>query len=105
MSHEAAHREILEETGIDVTSPIVPFGFCEMRHSGIQQHKIVMLSHAQAEGEPQETEEGKAGQYTYEEAEHNMLEFTKEAIRIWKEKKPYFRLTEEQVDVRGHKFI
>ena len=100
LSHEAARREVMEETGIDVKNDFVPFGFCEMKHSGIGQHKVVMLLHSTAEGEPQETEEGIAEWMTYEEAEANLLEFAKEAIRIWKQKEIHFKLTEEQVDVR-----
>lgn len=105
LSHEAARREVREETGIDVANTFVPFGFCELMSEAIQQHKIVMLLHAVAEGVPQETEEGVASWMTYEEAEPNLLAFAKEAIRIWQNKKPYFSLTSKQVDVRDPRAI
>ena len=64
LSHEAARREVLEETGIDIENKFNPFGFCELRSDLIQQHKIVMLLHTEAEGEPKETEEGIANWLT-----------------------------------------
>ena len=100
-SHEAARREVLEETGIDVTGSFAPYGFCELMSGKINQHKIVMLMHAKAEGVPQETEEGSAGWWTYEAAEKDLLAFAKEAIRIYNEKNVHFRLTEKQVDIRN----
>lgn len=100
LSHVAARREVLEETGIEVNNPFVPYGFCELRSDAINQHKIVMLLHSTGEGIPKETEEGIAGWYTYEEAETDMLAFSKEAIRIWRENKVHFKLTDKDVDVR-----
>ncbi|PIN90809.1 hypothetical protein COU60_00505 [Candidatus Pacearchaeota archaeon CG10_big_fil_rev_8_21_14_0_10_34_76] len=100
LSHEAAAREVLEETGIKVESTFIPFGFCELMNDQINQHKIVMLLHANAEGIPQETEEGEAGWYSYEEAEGNMLAFAKEAIRIWRKNQVHFKLSGSEVDLR-----
>ena len=59
-----------------------------------------MLLHSQAEGIPQDTEEGSAAWYTYEEAEAELLVFAREALRIWKEKEVYFKLTDKEVDIR-----
>jgi 8-oxo-dGTP pyrophosphatase MutT (NUDIX family) len=101
LSHEAARREVWEETGIDVTNPFVPYGFCELMSEAIQQHKIVMLLHTTAEGVPKETEEGSACWMTYEEAEPNLLAFAKEAIRIWRNNEIHFALTNKQVDIRN----
>ncbi len=101
LSHEAARREVLEETGIDVKNKFVPFGFCELMSDKINQHKIVMLLHTQAEGVPKETDEGSAGWYDYEEAEPDLLAFAKEAIRIWKNKEVHFKLVADEVDVRN----
>ena len=60
-----------------------------------------MLLHREAEGEPKETEEGIANWYKYEEAEPELLAFAREAIRIWRENKPHFKLTDKEVDVRN----
>ncbi|MEK6895894.1 MAG: NUDIX hydrolase [Nanoarchaeota archaeon] len=100
LSHEAARREVREETGVEVTSPFMPYGFCELMNAEINQHKIVMLLHAKAEGVPQETEEGSACWMRYEDAEKELLAFAKEAIRIYNEKGVHFTLTHAQVDIR-----
>ena len=102
LSHEAARREVMEETGIDVTSSFVPYGFCELMNEEINQHKIVMLLHAKAEGVPKETEEGYASWMLYEDAEKELLAFAKEAIRIYNDKNVHFKLTHAQVDIRQH---
>ena len=104
LSHVAARREVLEETGIDIDNKFTPFGFCELKSDLIQQHKIVMLMHTETDGEPKETEEGIPGWYTYEEAEPEMLAFTREAIRIWRENKVHFKLTDKEVDVRNPEY-
>ncbi len=101
LSYEAARREVFEETGIDVTNPFVPFGFCELLSSKINQHKIVMLLQTTAEGMPQNTEEGEAAWYDYADAEPEMLAFAKEAIRIWQNSQIHFKLTEREVDLRN----
>lgn len=101
LSHEAARREVREETGIDVDSSFTPFGFCELMSEEINQHKIVMLLHAQGEGIPQDTEEGFAAWMKYEDAEKDLLAFAREAIRIWRDNKPHFTLTDKEVDVRN----
>jgi ADP-ribose pyrophosphatase YjhB (NUDIX family) len=69
LSHEAARREVFEETGIKVQGEFTHYGFCELMKAEINQHKIVMLLHAKAEGIPVDTEEGTGGWYTYETAE------------------------------------
>ncbi len=99
LSHETAKREVFEETGVEV-SGFKPYGFCELIHSGISQHKIVMLMHAKGEGEPKNTEEGEAFWMTYEDAEPELLSFAKEALRIWKNKELHFKLIESEVDIR-----
>ncbi|MEK6858876.1 MAG: NUDIX hydrolase [Nanoarchaeota archaeon] len=101
LSHEAARREVREETGIDVATAFVPYGFCELMSEVIDQHKIVMLLYASAEGTPQDTEEGYASWMKYEDAEKDLLAFAREAIKIWRENKPHFKLTDEEVDVRN----
>lgn len=93
-SGEAVKREILEETGIKIKENITPFGFCELINKPIKQHRVVLLLHAVADGEPKETEEGTSRWLTYEEAENELLPFTKEAIRIWKNKELHFTLVE-----------
>jgi ADP-ribose pyrophosphatase YjhB (NUDIX family) len=104
LSLEAAKREILEETGISVESDFIPVGFCELMHNGMKQHKVVMIMHSTAEGTPKETEEGVGKWMTYEEAEPNLLAFAKEAIRIWKSGEKYFKLVNDEVDVKDNKF-
>lgn len=100
LSHVAARREVLEETGIDIEGKFMPYGFCELRSDIIDQHKIVMLLHAKGEGVPQETEEGSASWMRYEDAEKDLIAFAKEAIRIWKNKEVHFKLTDDEVDIR-----
>jgi len=100
LSHETARREVLEETGIDVKSPFIPFGFCELKHDKAKKQKIVMLLHASAEGIPRETDEGIAKWYSYEEAEKELIPFAKEAIKIWRGGKVYFKLVNEEVGAR-----
>ncbi|GEM_PF-5717816 len=102
LSHDAARREVFEETGIFVESDFKPFGFCELRSDKVKQHKIVMLLHAEAEGSPKNTEEGEAEWYSYEEAEPNLILFAKEAIIIWKNNEAHFRLVDEDVDIRDY---
>ena len=98
LSHEAARREVFEETGIDISSKFVPFGFCELKHNTIQKHKVVMLLHANSNEEPQETEEGVAGWFSYDVAEKDLIPFAKEAIRIWKSNDMHFSLIDEATD-------
>ncbi len=102
LSHEAARREVFEETGIKVEGEFTHYGFCELMNAEINQHKIVMLLHAKGEGTPIDTEEGTGGWYTYEAAEKDMLAFAKEAIRIFNEKRVHFALTKKQVDIRDY---
>ena len=97
-------REVFEETGIEVKNHFTHYGFCELMSTKIQQHKIVMLLHAKSEGTALDTEEGEAAWYPYEKAEPHLLAFAREAIRIWKSKEVYFRLTEKEVDLRNHTF-
>lgn len=101
LSHDAAKREVYEETGILVDNEFKPYGFCELMSKEIEQHKIVMLLHAEAEGIPQDTEEGEADWYTYEEAEPELLAFARESIRIWRNKEVHFKLTDKDVDIRN----
>ena len=103
LSHETAKREVLEETGISVENDFVPFGFCELKHDGIGQHKVVMLLHSTAEGTPKETDEGIGRWMTYKEAKPNLIAFAKEAIRIWKNGETHFKLVNDKVDVRDWK--
>lgn len=95
LSHETARREVQEETGIVVDDRLHPFGFCELRHEGHQKQRIVLLLHGNAEGIPQETEEGSPAWYSYEDAEAEMIPFCKEAIRIWKENQMHFTLLDD----------
>lgn len=92
LSEDAAKREILEETEINITSPLRAFGFCELMSEEINQHKIVMLFSGSGEGIPQETEEGIGKWYSYEEAQAELIPFAREALRIWKENQRHFIL-------------
>jgi len=93
-SYDAIKREIAEETGIEVQNKISPFGFCELINKKNNSHRVVLLLHALAEGEPKETEEGTAQWLGYDEAEPRLISFAREAIQIWKNKRMHFTLIE-----------
>jgi len=99
LSHDAARREVEEETGIKINEEIIPFGFCEMMHHGIDRHRIVLLLHTFTEGKPKETDEGFAEWLTYEEAEKDLIPFAKEAIKIWKNKGLHFTLIGKEIGI------
>lgn len=92
-SQEAAKREILEETGIEIEN-IIPFGFGEMIKKEISKHRVFLLLYATGSGVLKESEEAVPSWLTYEEAEKELIPFAKESFRIWKEKKTHFTILE-----------
>jgi len=96
LSSQAIRREILEETRIDVSGPIKPFGFCELVHKGFNSHRVVLLLEGKGTGVPFETEEGipQWADVFSPEISGRLISFAKESIRIWKEGKSHFILVE-----------
>lgn len=92
-SSDTAMREVREEANIEIRD-VKPFGFCELFNKDAGQHRIVLLLEAKAEGTPHTEEETKAYWLDIEEAERRAIEFTREALRIWKEGSVHFTLTE-----------
>lgn len=96
LAEEAARREVFEETGVKVDEFNV-CGFCELKHNQSGKQKVVMLLHANAEGEPLDTEEGTASWMTYEDAKDELIIFADEAIKMWKDGRNHFRIVNEKV--------
>lgn len=96
LSDEAAKREVLEETGVEVDGFKV-CGFCELNHNSSGKQKVVILLHAYAEGEPKDTEEGTAMWLSYEEALPELIIFADEAIKMWRDGRTHFRIVNEKV--------
>jgi 8-oxo-dGTP diphosphatase / 2-hydroxy-dATP diphosphatase len=99
LGYEAAKREILEETGINITNKLTPIGFCELMHEGKEDHRVALLFHSTSDDIPKETEEGYASWLAYEEAKDKMIPFAKEAIKMWKEGRNHFKLIGEETGI------
>ena len=92
LSHETIKREIKEETGIELDEDILPFGFCELINNKINKHRIVLLLHSTADGNPKETEEGISKWMKYEDVKQELIPFARESIELWMNKKTHFKL-------------
>lgn len=82
LSFDTIKREIKEETGIEIKSNPLPFGFCELMQRFNQDHRVVLLLHSKGEGDPIETEEAIARWMDLEDIRSNGIPFTKKAIEI-----------------------
>lgn len=93
-SLDTIKREIGEETGIEILSKIIPFGFCELIQISSKSHRVVLLLHSTAEGIPKETKEAIACWMDLEEVKEKAIPFTKNALKIWEAGDVSFTLTE-----------
>jgi mutator protein MutT len=95
---DAIKREIFEETGINLNNEINHIGFCEIINYEIKSHRVVIILHAKSNDLPVPSEEGEAEWVDICELENmsdDINPFTKEALKIWKEKLPYFKIIEK----------
>jgi len=99
LCQSAVMREVLEETGITLESQVTPVGFCELVHEGVQDHKVILLLHSVSNSMPKETEDAIGVWLSYEEAEGKLIPFAKEAIRMWNEKRCYFKLVGDETGI------
>lgn len=99
LCQDTARREVLEETGIALGDPIVPIGFCEVIHEGVNDHKVILLLHATSSAEPAETQDALGMWLSYDEAKDRLIPLAREAIRIWKEKRNYFQLVGDETGI------
>ena len=98
---QAIKREVLEETGVEIKNALKRIGFCELMHTGVKDHRIVMLLHSTSDDEAKDTPEGSAIWLSYEEALVNkkLIPFTRESLKMWKERRDHFMLLEEDTGV------
>jgi ADP-ribose pyrophosphatase YjhB (NUDIX family) len=99
LCEEAIKREVFEETRVKLEDKITPIGFCELMHTGVQDHRVVLLMHSTSDAEPEETEEGHAVWLSYGEAEKSIIPFAHEAIKMWRAGKGYFRLIGDETGI------
>jgi 8-oxo-dGTP pyrophosphatase MutT (NUDIX family) len=90
-------REILEETNIELKEPILPFGFCELIHAGLEDHRMVLLLHGKSDETPQETEDCFAFWSHYEDVKDKLAPFSVKAYEIWKKKEFSFSIVNDVV--------
>lgn len=89
---ETVKREVFEETGIEIKSAITPVGFCEMKSDKYADHKVILIFKAEAEGVPEQKDEHTPEWWDLKEAEKDFIPFTREALRIWKNKENHFSI-------------
>lgn len=89
---ETVKRELMEETGIEVKGTITPIGFCEMKSDKNHDHKVILIYKAEAEGTPKQKDEHTPAWWDLADAEKELIPFTKEAVRIWKNNERHFSI-------------
>ncbi|MAG48072.1 hypothetical protein CL617_05700 [archaeon] len=95
-SNQAAAREVYEETGIKIdVESLHPIGFCELRKVSTQDHRVVLLLHGKATGEPVDSEEATAFWLDPMEIENKLIPFAKEALKIYKNKGLHFKIDQD----------
>jgi len=98
LSFDTARREILEETGIELSGKPEAFGFCELINRQMDRHRVVLLLKASAEGTPKESDEGASKWMSVEsiELDKKLIPFARESLKIWKSGEKHFTLLEEE---------
>lgn len=96
---DAVRREVFEETGVRLKGAVIPVGFCELIHEGVQDHRIVLIFHSSSDELPDESDEASGMWINYKDAKSKLIPFAREAIKMWKEKKAYFKLVGEETGI------
>ena len=86
LSLDTARREVLEETGIEI-SDVRPFGFCELLDAKNDDQRVVLLFEAKGEGTPVKKEHDTPHWIDLEEAQRVSIPFTREALRPGKKRR------------------
>ena len=95
-SSQAAAREIYEETGIKIDYvSLIPIGFCELIKTSKEDHRVVLLLHGKATGDPIDTKEANAFWCDSKEIQEKLIPFARESLRIFRNKELHFKINQD----------